>query len=82
MSHYVYILQSNKDHRFYIGETSDVQARLAFHNSGNQRSTRHRIPFRVVLTEEYNSREDALRREKQIKSWKGGVAFKKLVGGT
>jgi len=81
MSHYVYILQSYKDNRYYIGETADVNARLIFHNSGRQRSTRNRIPFRLVVVEEYTSREDALKREKQIKSWKGGEAFKKLIRG-
>ena len=81
MSHYVYILQSLKDHRYYIGETSDVEARLLFHNSGKQRSTRKRIPFRLVLVEEYPDRTTALKREKQIKSWKGGEAFKKLISG-
>jgi putative endonuclease len=82
MPHYVYILQSLKDGRYYIGETSDVSARLSFHNAGLQRSTRNRRPFKLILVEEYNTREEALVREKQIKSWKGGEAFKKLVGGT
>jgi putative endonuclease len=82
MSHYVYILQSLKDSRCYIGESSDVAARLEFHNSGRQRATRNRVPFKLVLTEEYPTREEALVREKQIKSWKGGEAFKKLLRGT
>jgi putative endonuclease len=82
MPHYVYILQSLKDGRYYIGETSDVQARLAFHNAGKQRSTRNRIPFILVFTKEYETRELALDREKQIKSWKGGQAFHKLINGT
>ncbi|MBN1415662.1 MAG: GIY-YIG nuclease family protein [Bacteroidales bacterium] len=30
--YYVYILQSQKDGKFSIGSTSDVEARLAFHN--------------------------------------------------
>ena len=79
--HYVYILRSLKDGGYYIGESSNVAARLSYHNSGKQRSTRHRIPFEVVLVEEYSTRRDALVREKQIKSWKGGEAFKKLIEG-
>ena len=81
MSHYVYILQSLKDKRYYIGETIDVAARLLFHNSGKQRSTRHRVPFIIVITEEFESRQAALIREKQIKGWKGGNNFKKLISG-
>ena len=80
MAHYVYILQSLKDNRYYIGETADVLARLQYHNSGRQRSTKLRVPFKLVLFEEYPDRASALQREKQIKSWKGGEAFKKLIG--
>ncbi len=81
MPHYVYILQSLKDKKFYIGETHDVEARLLFHNSGKQRSTKNRIPFKLILVEEFETRSDALTREKQIKSWKGGNAFKQLING-
>ncbi len=79
--YYVYILQSEKDGKFYIGSTSDVKARLDFHNSGRQRSTCFRIPFKIVYKEEYASKSEALKREKQIKSYKGGEAFKKLLSG-
>ena len=79
--HYVYIIRSVKDGKYYIGETSDIITRLNYHNSGKQRSTKSRIPFELVLSEEYMTREEALRREKQIKSWKGGEAFKRLIRG-
>jgi putative endonuclease len=79
MEYYVYILQSLKDNKYYIGSSSDVNARLQFHNSGLQRSTKSRIPFRLVLHEKCETKEEALKREKQIKSWKGGIAFKKLL---
>ena len=81
MPHYVYIIQSLKDNRYYIGETSNADERLIFHNSGKQRSPKNRIPFRSISVEEYPSREQALKREKQIKSWKGGHAFQKLTKG-
>ncbi|MBL0183133.1 MAG: GIY-YIG nuclease family protein [Chitinophagaceae bacterium] len=81
MPHYVYILQSLKDQKYYVGETHGVEARLQFHNSGKQRSTRNRIPFKIVVVEIFENRIDALQREKQIKSWKGGMAFKKLIAG-
>ena len=79
MAHYIYILQSLKDHKYYTGETSDVEARLKFHNAGLQRSKKHRIPFVIILIETYEDRSEALKREKEIKSWKGGNRFKELV---
>ena len=80
MSCYIYILQSDKDSKYYIGSCTNVEARLKFHNSGLQRSTRNRIPFRMIYTEEFPDKHSALIREKQIKSYKGGQAFKRLIG--
>ena len=79
MPHNIYILQSQKDLGYYIGETSDVEARLKFHNNGLQRSTRHRTPFQIIVIEVYPDRSTALKREKEIKSWKGGIKFKRLI---
>jgi len=66
------------DHKFYIGSSSNVKKRLEFHNSGLQRSTRNRVPFVLVFQEEFPDKKQALKREKQIKAFKGGEAFKKL----
>ncbi|MFZ9388460.1 MAG: GIY-YIG nuclease family protein [Chitinophagaceae bacterium] len=82
MPHYVYILKSLRDQKYYIGETSDVQARLLFHNQGLQRSTRNRIPLELVRVEQFTSRSEALKREKEIKSWKGGIKFRALIEGS
>ena len=79
--HYVYILKSLKDNKYYIGSSSDVNSRLAFHNSNRQRSTRYRTPFVLVYVEEFPDKARAEKREKQIKSFKGGEAFKKLLDG-
>ena len=79
MKYFVYILQSLKDNKYYIGYTTDVYKRLEFHNSGKQRSTKSRIPFKVVHVEEFKVKSEALKREKQIKSYKGGEAFKLLL---
>ena len=81
MAYFVYILQSEKDDKFYIGSTSNVDARLQYHNSGLQRSTRNRIPFKLVYYETVADKQTALKREKQIKAYKNGEAFKKLLEG-
>jgi len=79
MKHYVYILKSLKDGKYYIGYTTNIEARLAFHNAGKQRSTKSRIPFELIHFETFDLKREALKREKQIKSYKGGEAFKKLI---
>ena len=79
MCYYVYIIQSLKDGKYYIGSSSNVVERLKYHNAGLQRSTRNRTPFILVYSEEVENKGAALIREKQIKSYKGGEGFKKLL---
>jgi putative endonuclease len=79
MSYFVYILRSSKDGKYYIGSTADVVPRLIFHNAGLQRSTKSRIPFVLIYQEEQPDKAAALKREKQIKNYKGGEAFKSLL---
>ena len=81
MNYYVYILKSLKDGKYYIGSSANVEARIDYHNSGRQRSTKHRIPFILIFQEEFNSKSAAEKRERLIKSFKGGNAFKKLIEG-
>ena len=69
--HFIYIIQSLKDKRFYVGCTSDVEKRLAKHNAGVVRSTKSRKPFILLYTEHYPDRYQAFRMERFYKSAKG-----------
>ncbi|MFC1612311.1 GIY-YIG nuclease family protein [Patescibacteria group bacterium] len=75
----VYILKSIKTARYYIGYTGDVVERLDAHNRGSVRSTKYFRPWKIIYTEEYFSRTEAIRREKEIKCYKGGNQFKQLL---
>ena len=77
--YYVYILKSLKDNGFYIGCTKDLNQRLVEHNKGKTKSLRSRRPLVIVYTEKYDSVTLAFNREKEIKSYKGGHEFKKLL---
>ena len=79
MSYWVYILRSLKNGRFYIGHTGNLEKRLARHNSGGNIYTRNIRPLELVHSEIYNSRGEAMEREKQIKSYKGGEEFRRLI---
>ncbi|MBI4363404.1 MAG: GIY-YIG nuclease family protein [Candidatus Doudnabacteria bacterium] len=74
-----YILQSQKLGRYYIGSCKDVDIRIKKHNAGAVRATKAGIPWGLRHREEFLTRSEAVRREKQIKSYKGGEAFRKLV---
>ena len=75
---YVYIMV-NPDGRHYIGTSSDIEARLKKHNSKSSEWTRFRGPWELVYKEEFETKHEALLRERVIKSYKGGRAFKKLL---
>jgi len=81
VKYFVYILQSLKDGSYYIGVTRNLEKRLKFHNRGLQRSTKGRIPYKLIYFEEYSDKREALKRERQLKRFKGGNAFKKLIRG-
>lgn len=81
MKYYVYVLQSEKDNHFYVGMTNNISRRLREHNSGQNQSTKSRVPFRLILSEEYNERNEARDREKQLKSGFGREYVKQIVAG-
>jgi putative endonuclease len=68
---YVYVLKSAKDKRFYIGFTPDLRKRFAAHNAGKVPSTRYRVPFELIYYEACRNRDDALHREKYLKTTYG-----------
>ena len=77
--YFVYILKSLIHNRYYTGSTGDLKKRLNYHNSGKVKSTKNYKPWEIIYIENFNTKSEALRREKQIKSYKGGEAFKKLI---
>ncbi len=68
MSFCAYVLESLNSGRFYIGQTNDPEERLRRHNEGRVRSTKAMRPWSVVYFEKYETRAEAMRREKELKS--------------
>ena len=79
---FVYILQSKKNSKYYIGSTQNIEQRIIEHNVGHggQFTKKHK-PWRLVRYKEYSSVKEARLVEKKIKAYKGGIAFKKIVNG-
>ena len=80
MSYTTYILRSNLNGKYYIGHTNDINDRLKRHNAGQVKSTRNFLPWCVVYQEIYLTKSEAYRREMEIKRYKGGILFKRLLG--
>ena len=76
-----YILQSEKDNRFYIGSTGDVGKRVVKHNKGYSRYTKGKGPFKLAYKEDYETLSGAKKRECYLKSLKSRIAIEKLIRG-
>jgi len=68
---YAYIIKSIHHDFYYKGHCENPEQRLAQHNAGMTTSTKPYIPFIIVYHEEFQTREDAIRREKYFKSAAG-----------
>ncbi|MFA5554158.1 MAG: GIY-YIG nuclease family protein [Phycisphaerae bacterium] len=80
-AYYVYILQSLRSGRLYIGQTKDLNHRIDEHNTGQGgRYTCQNGPWRLLYSELHPSRSAAVKREKYLKSTKGSFEKKKLAG--
>ena len=67
MAAYVYVLRCG-DGTLYTGWTNDPARRLKAHNAGRgAKYTRSRLPVELVRLEEYNSKEEAMKREAALK---------------
>ncbi|MBN1397697.1 MAG: GIY-YIG nuclease family protein [Bacteroidetes bacterium] len=64
----MYILRSKLHGRYYAGSTKEVTNRVQEHNNGECKSTRNGIPWELVRIEEFRTRAEAVRKEKQVKA--------------
>ena len=67
---YTYILKSLTSKRFYIGHTNNLELRLQRHNENKVISTKNRGPWNLIYCEKYNTRSEAMKRERYLKSLK------------
>ena len=68
---YTYVLRSLKDNKNYTGYTSYIENRLKEHNEGKVASTSLRIPFELIYFEACTNQNDAIAREKYLKTGMG-----------
>ena len=73
--YFVYIIYSKCRNRYYVGSTSNLILRLEKHNTNHSGFTGKAGDWILKFHETFNTKPEALAREKQIKSWKS----KKLI---
>ncbi len=75
----MYILRSASSGRFYVGHTENLSKRLSEHNAQRTVSIRNRGPWEVAYTEEFPTRAEASRRERQVKGMKSHTWIERFV---
>ncbi len=74
--YYTYVLKSEKDFNYYVGFSKDLKLRFEQHNKGNVDSTKNRRPLKLIYYEACINKEDALHREKYLKTHYGRMFLK------
>jgi putative endonuclease len=79
MAFTVYILRSESTGRYYVGQTKDLEARLAYHNANYSKALKNRGPWQLAYTESFDTRSEAMRRERHIKAQKDRRFIEQLL---
>ena len=70
MAFHVYVLRSQSTGRFYVGHTENLANRISEHNNNRTASIKNRGPWEIFYSEEFATRSEASRREREIKGMK------------
>jgi len=79
MFYYIYILQSQKDRKLYTGYTKNLTGRFEHHCKGEVPSTKNRRPLKLIYYEACLNRDDAIKREKYLKTYYGKMFIHKRL---
>lgn len=79
MFHFVYILKSEKDNKFYTGYTKNLKLRFKLHQDGKVPSTKLRQPLKLIYYEACLNQKDATHREKYLKTYLGKMFVRRRL---
>ena len=82
MNYWTYVLISESTGKIYIGQTNNLYTRLKRNNKelptkSTSYTQKHKGPWKLIYKERYNTRTEAKKREKQLKSYQGRKFIKK-----
>ena len=77
--YFVYVLRNQATGRHYTGNCVDPVQRLGQHNAGVTKSTKNRGPWELVYQEAFETRSEAMRRERFLKSGQGREELRRLT---
>jgi putative endonuclease len=75
-----YVLYSGKYDKIYIGYTSNLQQRLLSHNELATKGWTIKFrPWQLIYKEKFETKSEAMKREKQLKSYQGRTFIRNLI---
>jgi len=77
---YVYIIQSLRNNRYYVGSSEDSVRRLnEFHNLGKVKATKFLLPWKLVFIQKFENMTVARKIEWKLKKIKSRVILNRIV---
>ena len=77
--YYLYIAQSKKNGRYYIGSTNEPERRIIEHNAGKTKSLHYLRPLEIVFCTGYPTISEAHQMEMRLKRWKNRKIFDQII---
>ncbi len=81
MNYYLYILQSQVKETFYVGSSDEPKRRVKYHNGESKGYTRRFRPWNLVYEYGFDTKQEALKAERKVKSLKSKKMIKLLIEG-
>ena len=78
--YYTYVLE-NSSGKLYIGQTDNIESRLARHNNGASKFTRNKGPWILIYKKGFGSRSEAVIYERSLKSLKSSKYIRESIVG-
>jgi len=79
MTYCLYIIYSPFLDQFYIGHSQDIDDRIFRHNNSGSKATKKSNDWKLVYTEIFNTKAEAMRRELEIKRKKSRKYIEWLI---
>ena len=79
--YYIYAIYNPQHKKIYIGQTADITERLKLHNEHVFKGYTSKFDgvWQLIYSEKVDTRQEALKREKQLKSYQGRLFIRKHI---
>jgi len=79
MKFITYAIYSITLDKIYVGQTNNIDRRIKEHKNGYSTYTSNARDWKLIYQKSFTSRSSAMKREKQLKSFRGREFLKNLV---